>query len=579
MILASFGEIILGILVFVFVLGSIIAIHEGGHFFFARKANILCREYAFGMGPILWKKKKGETLYTIRAFPIGGFCAIAGEVMEDDPFKENKNVRLNIQDGVIVGIYQDVNNAKCKDFPLHDIVSYDIFDEHDTGKLFITVKGEEEDVEYPVDPQAFIYEKKMEYQIAPHNRTLNSKSKRERALVMVGGSLMNILLAIFVFFLAGLIQGFPNTASRTINEVSEFSPIYYAENVDDSSDAGLRNGDEIIALRTNNLSIQRSVDSWVDLREFMSEFTSDATSSSIIITYIRRGVEYEGLVSPQYVLYNAGVSSNYLSNNIGEVARVSKFSGNSGDNTALNEGDIIKAIDGTFVNSWKEIYLAFFNNTAGDKMTLVIDKANYRVDTEGNTLDVDGLKTSVSGKPIHIESYTSDTEIEITPYPNALLEAQPSITGDVFARGMVLLGVAPEHGFSLGQSGLYALKQTKNGFLMIVRTLNLLFASEKVNVSDLSGPVGIFSLLTVISSQGFAMVLFWLGILSINIGLLNLLPIPAMDGGRLVFLGYEAITKKKPNQKVETILITITMALLMGLMLYVTFNDIIGLFK
>ena len=75
------------------------------------------------------------------------------------------------------------------------------------------------------------------------------------------------------------------------------------------------------------------------------------------------------------------------------------------------------------------------------------------------------------------------------------------------------------------------------------------------------------------------MILFWLGILSINIGLLNLLPVPALDGGRLLFLGYEAITNKKPNQQVETILITITMVLLMGLMVYVTFNDIVGLFK
>lgn len=579
MILASFGQILLGIIVFVFVLGSIIAIHEGGHFFFARKANVLCREYAFGMGPILWKKKKGETLYTLRAFPIGGFCAIAGEVLEDDPLKENKKVRLEIVDDIVKNIYIDIDNAKYKDLPLHEIVNYDIFDEKETGNLFVVVKDGEKEIEYKVDPQAFIYEKKIEYQIAPYNRTLNSKTKRERAMVMFGGSLMNILLAIFVFFIAGLIQGFPNTSSNTITNVDEYSPIYYATNVDDFTDAGLRNGDEIIFLRTNNLSIQKEVDTWVDLREFMDSFSTDLTSSSIIITYLRDGVEYDAIMSPQYVLYNAGISSNYLSNVPGEVARVSTFSGNSGDNSQIKEGDIIRAIDGAYINSWKEIYNAIYNNLEGDPMTIIIDKANYRVDSEGALLDEDYIKTSISGKPVFIESYTTDVSIEIRPYPNALLEAQPSITGDEFARGVVLLGVAPEYSFSLGQSGLYALKQTKNGVLMIFRTLNLLFASEKVNVSDLSGPVGIFSLLTVISTQGFAMVLFWLGILSINIGLLNLLPIPALDGGRLVFLGYEAVTKRKPNQKVETVLITITMTLLMGLMLYVTFNDIIGLFK
>ncbi|HEY8405611.1 MAG TPA: site-2 protease family protein, partial [Acholeplasma sp.] len=61
------------------------------------------------------------------------------------------------------------------------------------------------------------------------------------------------------------------------------------------------------------------------------------------------------------------------------------------------------------------------------------------------------------------------------------------------------------------------------------------------------------------------------------VGLLNLLPIPALDGGRLVFLGYEAITKKKPNQKVETALIAVTMILLFGLMIYVFYNDLLRL--
>ena len=80
-----------------------------------------------------------------------------------------------------------------------------------------------------------------------------------------------------------------------------------------------------------------------------------------------------------------------------------------------------------------------------------------------------------------------------------------------------------------------------------------------------------------ITSGGFVNLLSWLGLLSVNIGLMNLLPIPALDGGRLVFLGYEAVTKKKPNRKVETALISITFILLMGLLIFVTINDILRL--
>ncbi len=79
------------------------------------------------------------------------------------------------------------------------------------------------------------------------------------------------------------------------------------------------------------------------------------------------------------------------------------------------------------------------------------------------------------------------------------------------------------------------------------------------------------------ASQGLITLLSFVGLLSVNLGILNLLPIPALDGGRIVFIGYEAITKKKPNQKVENWLHTIVFFLLIALMIYVTYNDILRL--
>ena len=80
------------------------------------------------------------------------------------------------------------------------------------------------------------------------------------------------------------------------------------------------------------------------------------------------------------------------------------------------------------------------------------------------------------------------------------------------------------------------------------------------------------------ASAGIISLLSFIGLLSVNLGILNLLPIPALDGGRIVFIGYEAIFKKKLNQKVENWLHTIVFFLLMALMLYVTYNDILRLF-
>ena len=74
--------IIIAILMF----GILIAIHEFGHFTAAKLSGVRVEEFAIGMGPALWKKQKGETLYALRALPIGGFCAMTGEdESSDDP--------------------------------------------------------------------------------------------------------------------------------------------------------------------------------------------------------------------------------------------------------------------------------------------------------------------------------------------------------------------------------------------------------------------------------------------------------------------------------------------------------------
>ena len=143
----------------------------------------------------------------------------------------------------------------------------------------------------------------------------------------------------------------------------------------------------------------------------------------------------------------------------------------------------------------------------------------------------------------------------------------------------VSLGISPTYKFDFVQSLKHAFNQTISSFSMIFVTVGALFTSDDITIANLSGPVGIFSLAKSVANQGFLYILNLMGMLSVNVGLMNLLPIPALDGGRLVFLAYEAITKKKPSQKVETALITITMILLFGLMIFVTFNDVLRLFK
>lgn len=96
---------------------------------------------------------------------------------------------------------------------------------------------------------------------------------------------------------------------------------------------------------------------------------------------------------------------------------------------------------------------------------------------------------------------------------------------------------------------------------------------------DVAGPVGIFQITGVVAKSGILNILQFMGILSVNLAVVNILPFPALDGGRLSFILYEAITKRKPKPSFEQWVNTAGMALLLLLIILITINDIGRLFK
>ena len=69
----------------------------------------------------------------------------------------------------------------------------------------------------------------------------------------------------------------------------------------------------------------------------------------------------------------------------------------------------------------------------------------------------------------------------------------------------------------------------------------MLFVTKEAGINDLSGPVGIYKMTSTIATYGLTSLLIWVGFLSVNIGIMNLLPFPALDGGRILFVLIEAI--------------------------------------
>ncbi len=111
---------------------------------------------------------------------------------------------------------------------------------------------------------------------------------------------------------------------------------------------------------------------------------------------------------------------------------------------------------------------------------------------------------------------------------------------------------------------------------MWVTIMNLFTGGIKV--SQLSGPVGIYNIVGEQSKTGFANMMYLVAFLSINVGFINLLPFPAFDGGRILFVVIEKIKGSPVKPETENMIHSIGFFLLMALMIYITFNDILRLF-
>jgi len=118
--------------------------------------------------------------------------------------------------------------------------------------------------------------------------------------------------------------------------------------------------------------------------------------------------------------------------------------------------------------------------------------------------------------------------------------------------------------------------QLKSDAFMIVRVLQGLVtpATAGKTAQNMMGPVGIFSILMMAVQAGLWTTLGLIRLININLALLNLLPIPVLDGGHILFALWEGITRRKVNAKVKMILLHAGLILILSLMVLVTFNDI-----
>ena len=431
-----------GIIAFILIFFVVVTIHEFGHFIVAKKSGILCQEFAIGMGPKIFHKKIGETNFTIRLLPLGGYVKMPDNVFDFNndvsmyDLKKGMNIRLKLdkEDKVEKIILDESNDMEL--LPIH-LEDFDL-----TKKLFIRGFVGDESEYFKVRKDACVVFGGMEEQIAPLERMFSSHSWGKKFWTLFAGPLMNFFLAAVIFIGLAFYTGVPvNNDDAKLGVVADNSP---------AQTAGLKVGDTITEVNG------QSVSTWTGFVEKIKE----SNGQELTLKVNRDGSIQEVKVTPKE-----------------EVTK---------------------------------------NKKGEDVKTYKVGIGKYQETKKGF---VDSIKYGLQ---------------ETLHYGTLIFTAIINLFVSLFTGG-----------FSLNQLG---------------------------------GPVAIYEMSSSAAKSGLVTTLQWTGILSVNLGLMNLIPIPVLDGGRIIFVIYEAIFKKPINKKAQYYM-TITFGLLMvALMLAVTWNDVQRLF-
>lgn len=243
-------------------------------------------------------------------------------------------------------------------------------------------------------------------------------------------------------------------------------------------------------------------------------------------------------------------------------------------------GDKIISINGKSVNSYNDITLYTSNFTAGEECELTVKRNGEKVKvsfkpselSEEYTYTEDGveLKSSING---------SDSETEFYEYSKDLLKDE-ELVGKTRSVNRLIIGFSPAtENINLGNIWKHSLNRTTFMVKLVYSSLWDM-VTGKTGVEQMSGPVGVVSEINTAVNSGeesWLYVLNLTALLTINLGVFNLLPIPALDGGRLFFMLIELISRKRIPPEKEGMVHAIGFLLLIALIIFVSYNDIVRL--
>ena len=352
----------------------------------------------------------------------------------------------------------------------------------------------------------------------PAEDEFRSKPVWQRMIVMLAGVIFNVLLAVVIYTLVTFSYGEEVIPIRSV-------PGMYVEPGTLAADIGLQTGDRLIGINGEKVQTFNELFSPTSLTQrdvsFLVERNGVELSLSAPADFLDR-INDEGFLDPSYVI--PSVISSILPGSPAEAA-------------GFEAGDRVISIDGNEVAYWNQL--------------------------------VSRIQSAEGELLIRVERGIQVLALEVTPDPaDGKIGIAPPLPRDVFDIEQV--------DYSLPESAVFAAQKSGETMTGIVQGLGKMIRGEISVRNNLGGPVAIANV-TREATVNRGWLGFWeiTAFLSITLAIMNMLPIPALDGGHVLFLAYEGITRREPSPKVRMGLQQIGFILLVTLIILVTFNDIL----
>ena len=354
--------------------------------------------------------------------------------------------------------------------------------------------------------------------------TFDSKPKWQRALIMFAGPLANFLLSIFIFSLIFL--NTPDPQTKAVIKTIDSSIIMSSE------DEFILPGDEIYAI--NSLTIS-------DPKDINLELLSYAGYTGAINLSLKRP-EIDDLVNVAVVVKDFLPTSESQSNPLQYMGLSTEYK--------------MKPIIGNLVKSGPADAAGLKNN---DLISKIGNKEiNY-------ASDIRAAVSSIPNQNVLIDIYRDGDFIQLPISIGSSIDKNGKEIG--------ILGISFGTNRTFIQSISKGVYETYN---LSVKTFQFIgkMVTGNMGTENLSGPIGIAQMAGNTAQAGFLPFMYLMALLSISLGVLNLLPIPVLDGGQLTLLGIEAIRGKPLPEKVENYIYTGGILMVGALMIFAIFNDV-----